>query len=181
MESFFRSSDFHVGEFLGESAKLAAVYGYPKADTENGKRVPGLLQIHGGGQYADSKACLANAKRGYATLSIAWAGRISSPSYRVSPREVKLFWEGAIEGPCLSRDNRLGQSRWLSCTGDAIRATRFPVWSRQVGHWTVSSRPATAVGSLLPLPRGVDLHFSSNNRKWIPIDWASMDTQWVEN
>ena len=95
----FQIVRFHVGEFLGESAKLAAVYGYPKADTENGKRVPGLLQIHGGGQYADSKACLANAKRGYATLSIAWAGRISSPSYRVSPREVKLFWEGAIEDP----------------------------------------------------------------------------------
>lgn len=90
---------FHVGEFLGEAAKLAAVYGYPKMDAENGKRVPGLLQIHGGGQYADSKACLANAKRGYATLSIAWAGRISSPPYRVSPREVQLFWENKTEDP----------------------------------------------------------------------------------
>ena len=41
-----------------------------------------------GGQYADHKAPLSNAKkRGYATLSIAWAGRISTPSYRVSPNE----------------------------------------------------------------------------------------------
>ena len=52
------------------------------------------MQIHGGGQYADYKAPLTNAKRGYATLSIAWAGRISAPEYRVSPSEVKLFWDG---------------------------------------------------------------------------------------
>ena len=54
-------------------------------------KLPGLLQIHGGGQYADSNAALTNAKRGYATLSIAWAGRVSAPQYRVTPNEVKLF------------------------------------------------------------------------------------------
>ncbi|MDH3584627.1 MAG: dienelactone hydrolase family protein, partial [Phycisphaerae bacterium] len=71
----------------------------PKKLAGAGNRLPGLVQIHGGGQYADHKACVANAKRGYATVSIAWAGRISAPDYRVSPAEVKLFWDGKTDDP----------------------------------------------------------------------------------
>lgn len=86
---------YRVGIFKGEKAMMAGVYGYPE-----GKRgLPGLLQVHGGGQYADHKAVLTNAKRGYATLSIAWAGRISAPGYSVSPNVVKLFWEGKTDDP----------------------------------------------------------------------------------
>ena len=84
---------YRVGIFKGKPAKVAAVYGYPKGV----QNLPGLVQIHGGGQYADHKACLANAKRGYATISISWAGRISAPDYRVSPAEVKLFWENETD------------------------------------------------------------------------------------
>lgn len=84
---------YRIGVFKGEKAWMAGVYGFP----EGANQLPGLLQIHGGGQYADYKAPLTNAKRGYATLSIAWAGRISAPEYRVSPSEVKLFWDGKIK------------------------------------------------------------------------------------
>jgi hypothetical protein len=86
---------FRIGVFKGRKAMLAGVYGFPKGGT----KLPGLVQIHGGGQYADHRACLTNAKRGYATVSISWAGRISAPNYRVSPREVKLFWDGKTEDP----------------------------------------------------------------------------------
>lgn len=86
---------FRVGVFKGQTAKLAAVYGFPKGAS----KLPGLVQIHGGGQYADHKACLTNGKRGYATISLAWAGRISAPEYRVSPDEVKLFWDEKIDDP----------------------------------------------------------------------------------
>ncbi|MCA9267821.1 MAG: acetylxylan esterase, partial [Planctomycetales bacterium] len=88
---------FRIGVFKGQVARLAAVYGFPKSATTSGAKLPGLVQIHGGGQYADHKACLMNARRGYATISIAWAGRISAPDYRVSPAEVKLFWEGKTD------------------------------------------------------------------------------------
>jgi cephalosporin-C deacetylase-like acetyl esterase len=90
---------FRIGVFKGQKAKLAAIYGFPKAVKQSGEKLPGLVQIHGGGQYADHKACLTNAKRGYATVSLAWAGRISSPEYRVTPDEVKLFWDGKTDDP----------------------------------------------------------------------------------
>lgn len=90
---------FRIGVFKGQKATLAAVYGFPKRAGVSGEKLPGLLQIHGGGQYADHKACLTNAKRGYATISIAWAGRISSPQYRLTPAEVKLFWDGKTDDP----------------------------------------------------------------------------------
>ena len=89
---------FRIGVFKGTTAKLAAVYGFPKA-VADGSKLPGLVQIHGGGQYADYKACLANAKRGYATVSIAWAGRISAPGYSVNPEGVQLFWDGKTDDP----------------------------------------------------------------------------------
>ncbi len=90
---------FRIGVFKGTVTRLAAIYGYPARVKESNQRLPGLVQIHGGGQYADYRACLTNAKRGYATVSIAWAGRISAPKYRVSPKEVQLFWEGKTDDP----------------------------------------------------------------------------------
>ena len=55
---------YRIGVFKGKKAWMAGVYGFLK--------VLKLLsvQIHGGGQYADYKVYT---KRGYATLSIAWA------------------------------------------------------------------------------------------------------------
>lgn len=86
---------YRIGIFNGQKAMMAAVYGYPKGGTS----LPGLVQIHGGGQYAQYQACVSNAKRGYATLSIAWAGRLSAYDYQVNPNGVKLYWEGKTNDP----------------------------------------------------------------------------------
>lgn len=86
---------YRVGIFKGQKAMMAAVYGFPKG----GSRLPGLVQIHGGGQSANHRAPLTNAKRGYATISLAWAGRISAPGYTVGAKEVALFWEVAVSDP----------------------------------------------------------------------------------
>jgi len=86
---------YRIGIFKGQKAMMAAVYGRPK----DGTNLPGLVQIHGGGQYANYMAPLTNAKRGYATISIAWAGRISAPGYDVNPEIVKLFWDGKTNDP----------------------------------------------------------------------------------
>ena len=86
---------YRIGIFKGRKAMMAAIYGFPKG----GKRLPGLVQVHGGGQFADFRAPWTNAKRGYATLSLAWAGRISAPVYQVDNRTVKLFWDGKTADP----------------------------------------------------------------------------------
>ena len=49
---------------------MAEIYCFP----EGGTNLPGLLQIHGGGQSANVYAVLTNAKRGYACISLNWGG-----------------------------------------------------------------------------------------------------------
>ncbi len=132
---------FHIGIFKGQTAMLAGVYGFPKGGT----KLPGLLQIHGGGQYADYHAPLTNAKRGYATLSIAWAGRISAPGYAVNSDVVALFWAnktndpkyklttdwGALDGyhaPCRNSKNNFANVAPQPWTLDAIESPRNNPW-----------------------------------------------------
>ena len=91
----FKTVRFRVGFFNGGRAMLAGIYGYPKG----AKDLPGLLHIHGGGQYADWRPVNEMAKRGYAVLSVAWAGRYNSPTVKVGPEEVKLFWDGKTDDP----------------------------------------------------------------------------------
>jgi len=132
---------YRIGIFKGQKATMAAVYGYPKG----GSKLPGLVQIHGGGQYADHKAPLTNAKRGYATISIAWAGRVSAPGYRVNPEVVKLFWEGktkdpnyklttdwgaldAYHAPCRNPKNNFHRMAPAPWTLDAVESPRNNPW-----------------------------------------------------
>jgi len=132
---------FRIGVFKGQKALLAAVYGCPK----NGTALPGLVQIHGGGQYADYRAPLYNAKRGYATISIAWAGRVSAPGYLVREENVKLFWAGRTEdpayrlttdwgaldayhAPCRNPGNAFAKVAPASWTVDAVESPRNSSW-----------------------------------------------------
>ncbi|MHC4912587.1 MAG: dienelactone hydrolase family protein, partial [Planctomycetota bacterium] len=132
---------YRIGIFKGQNTMMAAVYGYPKG----GQDLPGLVQIHGGGQYADYRAPLTNGKRGYATISIAWAGRINAPGYRVTPTEVKLFWEGktddpdyklttdwglldAYHAPCRNSKNSFARVAPAPWTLDAVESPRNNPW-----------------------------------------------------
>ena len=132
---------YRIGIFKGQKAMMAAIYGYPKGATN----LPGLVQIHGGGQYADYQAVLTNAKRGYATISIAWAGRINAPGYLVNPEIVKLFWDGATQdsaykvttdwgaldgyhAPCRHPENSFLEIPTASWTLDSIESPRNNSW-----------------------------------------------------
>ena len=123
---------YRVGIFKGKKSIMAGIYGYPKGQTG----LPGLLQVHGGGQYAHSNAVLTNAKRGYATLSIAWAGRISAPGYQVTPNEVKLFWEGKTEDPKYKLTTDWGA---LDAYHAPSRNGRDAFPSIPVAEWTLDS------------------------------------------
>ncbi len=130
-----------TGVFKGKKALLAGIYGFPKGGTN----LPGLLQIHGGGQFADFRAVLTNAQRGYATISIAWAGRIAAPDYTVNSDVVKLFWEGktddpnyklttdwgaldAYHAPCKHLQNSFAHVVPAEWTLDAVESPRNNAW-----------------------------------------------------
>ena len=62
---------FKTGVFKGKPATMAAFYGFVKGSA----RVPGILEVHGGGQRASLDAVRDTARNGYACLSINWGGR----------------------------------------------------------------------------------------------------------
>jgi cephalosporin-C deacetylase-like acetyl esterase len=132
---------YRIGIFKGQKAMMAAVYGFP----ESPSKLPGLVQIHGGGQYADYRAVLSNAKRGYATISIAWAGRIAAPGYTVNKDGVALFWAGktsdpgyrlttdwgaldAYHAPCRNEKNNFQTLAPAGWTLDAVESPRNNPW-----------------------------------------------------
>ncbi|MBL7107614.1 MAG: dienelactone hydrolase family protein [Phycisphaerae bacterium] len=132
---------YRIGIFKGQKAMMAAVYGYPKG----GSKLPGLVQIHGGGQYADYRAVLTNAKRGYTTISISWAGRINAPGYVVNPQIVKLFWDGKTSDP----DYKL--------TTD---------WGLLDGYHAPCRNPKNSFGTVAPAPWTLDTVESPRNNPW---------------
>lgn len=139
---------YRVGIFHGVKSMMGAVYGYPKG----GSKLPALVHIHGGGQYAHANAVRTNAKRGYATISIAWAGRISAPGYQVGPEEVKLFWAGATNDPNYN----------LTTDWGAIDAYHAPC--RYPGNNFVLNPPSEHSIDPVPSPR---------NSGWLPCTMAA--------
>lgn len=132
---------FRIGIFKGRKAMMAAIYGFPKG----AKKCPGLVQIHGGGQYADYMAVLTNAKRGYATVSLAWAGRINWPPYTVGPDGVALFWAGKTDDP-------------------NYRITTD--WGPLDGYHAPCRNEKNDYGSVAPAPWTLDAVDSPRNNNW---------------
>jgi len=61
-----------VGTFGGKTTKVAAFYGFPAG----GKRLPGIVQIHGGGQRAMPETAWFWASHGYATVAVNWGEHV---------------------------------------------------------------------------------------------------------
>jgi hypothetical protein len=61
---------YRVGVFKGKPATMVGFYCF----LEGAVKLPALLQIHGGGQSASFETAFADAKNGYASLSLNWGG-----------------------------------------------------------------------------------------------------------
>lgn len=85
-----RMLTFTVGTFKGKVSRISAYYAYP-ADAKG--KVPGLVQVHGGGQRAEKETVKADAANGYASLSLNWGGRELDDQ---KPGEPGTDW-GAID------------------------------------------------------------------------------------
>ena len=81
---------YTIGTFKGTVSRMAAYYGFP---TGGAGKVPGLVDIHGGGQAASRPNVEAMAANGYACISINWGAR---PLPDLKPGEPNTEW-GAID------------------------------------------------------------------------------------
>jgi dienelactone hydrolase len=79
---------YQVGTFKGSPAWMAAIYCFPK----HGTRLPGILHLHGGGQSASLEGPMADARNGYASLSINWGGN-------KIPVSKSVYQSGIWDGP----------------------------------------------------------------------------------
>ena len=80
---------YHIGTFKGKPATMAAFYGFPT----DGRQLPALMHMHGGGQRAFLHIVKRYAKRGYAVLSVNWGGR---PMEDAHPDDPNTNW-GAVD------------------------------------------------------------------------------------
>ena len=62
---------YRIGTFKGKAARMAAFYAFPA----EGKDLPGVIHIHGGGQRASLTQVVYFASKGYAALSVNWGGK----------------------------------------------------------------------------------------------------------
>ena len=78
---------YDVGTFRGQVSKVAGLFCYPVG----ARSIPGLLHLHGGGQSSSLEGVIADAKNGYASLSINWGGNALPVPALFHPSRV---WKG---------------------------------------------------------------------------------------
>ena len=119
-----------VGTFGDKRTRVAAFYAFPKA----GKQLPGIVQLHGGGQRASSDAVLYWASQGYAAISINWGEKVIDKD-----DDPNTDWQGIPAGflePNHHNDATPGEgtvhqvphpwnSSWLLYSAAARRAITF--------------------------------------------------------
>lgn len=79
---------YDVGTFHGQASKVAGLFCFPAG----AQSIPGLLHIHGGGQSCNLDGVIADAKNGYASLSINWGGNALPVPALWDPGRV---WKGS--------------------------------------------------------------------------------------
>jgi pimeloyl-ACP methyl ester carboxylesterase len=112
---------YRIGIFKGRKSMMAAIYGYP----EGGTNLPGLVQIHGGGQSANVNAVLTNAKRGYACISINWAG---NPLGGVDDYQGKNTDWGAVDATQNTHNDHFHSIQPDRKTLDSVASPRNNNW-----------------------------------------------------
>lgn len=115
---------YRIGIFRGREAMMAAIYGYP----EGGTNLPGLVQLHGGGQSANVNAVITNAKRGYACISVNWGG---NPLGGVSDYYGPNTDWGAVDATQTTHNDHFGPPNSFrpdSKTVDSVDSVRNNNW-----------------------------------------------------
>jgi dienelactone hydrolase len=113
---------FTIGTFKGQKSRLAGFYAFPKSD----KKLPAILQIHGGGGKAEVSAAIWAADNGCAGLSINWLG---NPMDKMQEGDANTDW-GAIDATQKHNDHYdgTGAAKADPKTLDAVESPRNNNW-----------------------------------------------------
>ena len=119
-----------VGTFEGKKTRVAAFYAFE----QNGKNLPAIVQVHGGGQRAQTETVKFWASHGYASIAINWGENVID-----RPQDPNTDWAGIAAGfhePRHHNDASPGEatlydvphpwnSSWLLYSAAARRAFTF--------------------------------------------------------
>lgn len=112
---------YTVGVFKGKKSRMGAYYAYP---TNPAGKVPGILQMHGGGQRAMSEMVEAAAANGYACISINWGGKPMKDQQQGDPG---TDW-GALDATQDGHNSHYGSLKPDGKTLDAVVSPRNNNW-----------------------------------------------------
>jgi dienelactone hydrolase len=84
-----RQVRYVVGTFGGKKTRVAAFYAFP----ENGRDLPGIVQIHGGGQRAQAEEARFWASHGYAAVTVNWGEHVIGEE-----KDINTDWAGIPAG-----------------------------------------------------------------------------------
>ena len=110
---------FTIGTFKGKTARIAAFYAFPPSD----RKLPAILQVHGGGQRASLDSVKNAADNGYAGLSINWGGNDMD---RMEKGDPNTDW-GAVDATQKHNDHYAG-GKPDAKTLDAVESPRNNNW-----------------------------------------------------
>jgi len=111
---------FTVGTFKGRKSRLAAFYGFPKAEG----KLPALLHLHGGGQRAFADEVKFAARNGYAGLSINWG---ANPLDGLKEGDPNTDW-GAVDATQTGHNSHYASLKPDDKTLDAVESPRNNNW-----------------------------------------------------
>ena len=118
---------FRIGVFKGQKSVMAGIFAFPKG----AQNLPGLIQIHGGGQSANLNAATTNARRGYACISLNWGGHpLNDGNYQSIWDDPGTDW-GAVDGTHPPKRDPV--NHFVSCapnefTIDTVESPRNSAW-----------------------------------------------------
>ncbi len=112
---------YTVGTFKGKKSRMGAYYAFP---AQRAGKVPGILQMHGGGQRAMSEMVEAAAANGYACISINWGGKPMKDQQEGDPG---TDW-GAVDATQDGHNSHYGSLKPDDKTIDTVVSPRNNNW-----------------------------------------------------
>jgi dienelactone hydrolase len=112
---------YHIGTFKGRPSRMGAYYACP---TDAKAKLPAILQLHGGGQWAQRQTVETFAANGYACLALNWG---ALPMADQQPGDPGTDW-GAVDATQTSHNSHYASVEPDGKTLDAVPSPRNNNW-----------------------------------------------------